>query len=399
MLVAAALAGGPALLPAHADDLKNKHKKAERAVKAAKAHLEDSSAALSNATKRLRAAQAGLVKAQANLAKTQGELTAARALDAQMQAKLVGAQAALSAAVADVKAGELKVASQKDALAQAAVASFSYGDPNLMKLAVVLKGTDPNDMVVQLNALDNVLDAENQLLDEYKAAQVLLQVQRDKVKLAEQAVADQRQDAAINLARKQALEKKAVAARTAVVRLVAQRRGLAAAAAKARARDKQILAASKKREAKIQRQILERARKQKNGGSYSGANDGFLYRPVPGYITSPYGYRVHPIYGYYSLHDGDDFHAPCGTPERAGASGRVISEYYSDVWGNRLYLDVGRVNGKHMTLIYNHISSYKARTGDRVGRGDVVAYAGTTGCHLHFTVLLDGKAVNPQNYM
>ena len=76
---------------------------------------------------------------------------------------------------------------------------------------------------------------------------------------------------------------------------------------------------------------------------------------------------------------------------------------YSDVWGNRLYLDVGRVNGKQMTLIYNHISSYKARTGDRVGRGEVVAYSGTTGwstgCHLHFTVLIDGKAVNPQNYM
>jgi len=47
--------------------------------------------------------------------------------------------------------------------------------------------------------------------------------------------------------------------------------------------------------------------------------------------------------------------------------------------------------------------AYKAHTGDRVGRGDVVAYAGTTGwstgCHLHFTVLIDGKAVDPMKYL
>ena len=55
-----------------------------------------------------------------------------------------------------------------------------------------------------------------------------------------------------------------------------------------------------------------------------------------------------------------------------------------------------------MTLVYNHISSYKVGTGARVGRGDVVAYSGTTGwstgCHLHFTVLLNGNAVDPERY-
>ena len=87
----------------------------------------------------------------------------------------------------------------------------------------------------------------------------------------------------------------------------------------------------------------------------------------------------------------------------AGAAGTVISEYYSSVWGNRLFLDVGRVNGKTMTLVYNHISSYTAGTGARVGRGDVVAHSGTTGwstgCHLHFTVLLNGNPVDPAPYL
>ena len=86
----------------------------------------------------------------------------------------------------------------------------------------------------------------------------------------------------------------------------------------------------------------------------------------------------------------------------AVASGTVISRYWSDVDGNRLYLDLGRVNGKNMTVIYNHLTSYRAGSGQRVSRGDVIGYSGTTGwstaCHLHFTVMLNGSPVNPMNY-
>ena len=81
----------------------------------------------------------------------------------------------------------------------------------------------------------------------------------------------------------------------------------------------------------------------------------------------------------------------------------MISRVWSDVYGNRLYLDVGRVNGKNMTLVYNHATSYRVGVGAHVGRGETLGYAGTTGwstgCHLHFTVLLDGSPVNPMNYM
>lgn len=399
----AALAFGPTLLPAHADDLKDKKNKAHQQVKAAQADLEDSSAALVRATRKLQSARASLAGAQQRLAKTQGELAAARALDIAMQAKLVKAQAELKQAVTDVAAGELKVAEQKDALARLAVASYSFGDPDLVRVSVLLKGSDPNDIAVQLGALDNLLDQQSTLLEELKTTQALLEVQRVRVSEAEAAVAEQREAAAANLVRKKELERKAAAARTQVAAFVETSRRAAVVAQAMRVADQRRLAASKRKEARIQKLLLERAKNQNNGGNYNGAGGGFLFRPVPGAITSPYGYRVHPIYGYYSLHDGDDFSAPCGTPMRAGAGGRVISEYYSDVWGNRLYLDVGRVNGHHMVLIYNHISSYKARTGSRVGRGDVVAYSGTTGwstgCHLHFTVLIDGKAVNPQNYM
>nr|WP_241248753.1 M23 family metallopeptidase [Nocardioides sp. KC13] len=116
------------------------------------------------------------------------------------------------------------------------------------------------------------------------------------------------------------------------------------------------------------------------------------------YVTSPYGIRKHPIYGYVALHNGTDYHAPCGRPLLAIESGQIISTSFSSVWGNRLHLYLGKVNGHSYTAVYNHISSYARRSGN-VGRGETVAYAGTTGwstgCHLHFTILRDGTPVDP----
>nr|WP_228500439.1 M23 family metallopeptidase [Nocardioides agariphilus] len=124
--------------------------------------------------------------------------------------------------------------------------------------------------------------------------------------------------------------------------------------------------------------------------------------PVNGPVTSPFGYRIHPIYHYWGLHDGVDFGAGCGANLYASHGGKVLSEYYSSVWGNRLYLNVGMINGKFITLIYNHLSRYRVGVGTTVSRGEVVGYVGTTGwstgCHLHFTVMENGKPVDPQKY-
>jgi murein DD-endopeptidase MepM/ murein hydrolase activator NlpD len=66
-------------------------------------------------------------------------------------------------------------------------------------------------------------------------------------------------------------------------------------------------------------------------------------------------------------------------------------------------VDVGKVNGHNLTVVYNHATSYRVGVGDEVDRGEVVGYAGdtgwSTGCHLHFTVLQDGTAVDPMTYL
>jgi murein DD-endopeptidase MepM/ murein hydrolase activator NlpD len=143
------------------------------------------------------------------------------------------------------------------------------------------------------------------------------------------------------------------------------------------------------------------ANKHPAAGSQSSGGAGFL-RPSSGYISSPFGYRRHPIYGYYGLHDGVDIAAPCGTTVRAPLNGRVLSRYYSDVYGNRLFIGLGIVNGRYLTAVYNHLAQSSVARGSSVRRGQSVGMVGdtgwSTGCHLHFTVLAGGRAVDPEPF-
>ena len=94
--------------------------------------------------------------------------------------------------------------------------------------------------------------------------------------------------------------------------------------------------------------------------------------------------------------------ASCASAVAAG-SGRVISQHYSSVYGNRLFVSVGAVNGKNVTIVYNHASGYNVGVGSTVSRGQTIGYMGTTGwstaCHLHFTVMVNGQPVDPMNWM
>jgi len=401
--LALALAGVTVAMPlAAADDkLKKKQHQAHSQVRHALGDLHESSKALVAAAKRLSAARAALGSAQRKLAVAQKNADAAARLDAQMQARLQAAEHRLAAARVALDKARQRVVDQRAAIGRLAASNYANGDPALMGLSVMLTSQDPAEVTTQMNTVTSLMSRQTTLLESLKVARAQMVVVEAQVEKARAEVAVQRKAAAENLVRKESLERSAAQARAAVATLVVRARSAALAASRARRADQRQLQAAKKQEQRIRQLIIERSRRQHGG--YSGGTGGFLYRPVPGYVTSPYGWRRHPIFGYWGLHDGTDFHAPCGTPERAGQSGTVISQVWSDVYGHRLYLDVGRVNGKNMTLVYNHMTSYATHTGQHVRRGQTVGYAGTTGwstaCHLHFTVLLDGSPVNPMNYM
>ncbi len=123
---------------------------------------------------------------------------------------------------------------------------------------------------------------------------------------------------------------------------------------------------------------------------------------MSGNVSSPYGMRFHPILKYWKLHDGTDFGASCGKPLRAPYAGKVAEKYFNSGYGNRLMIDHGTVDGRFVTTGLNHASRYTVGVGDRVSKGEVVGYVGSTGystgCHLHLMVWLDGKRTNPMSW-
>ena len=395
------------------EELKKDQAKLRRDVGAANQDLEHSSAELREAAEALGAAEDRLDQAQAHLAETRGELAAAEALDRQMQAQLDEAIQRLEQARVDLDAGHVQVAEQERALGQIVVSNYQTGDPALMGLSMVLTSQDPAELTGQLNSVQSVIDKEAVTLSRLEASKVLLIVQEQEVEAAKDDVAGKRRAAAENLVKKQDLERRAADQELQVQNLVTLREEAEDEAEKARQADLATLKSLEKEQDRITEILRKRAAAARrraaaaaaaaNQAAGPTASNGFLGRPVPGAVTSPYGFRQHPIYGYRAMHDGLDMSAGCGTPIYAPADGRVIERYYQSAWGNRLIVDHGLQRNVGLATIYNHATSYVVSVGDRVRRGQVIGYAGTTGwstgCHLHFTVMENGVSVNPLRWL
>jgi murein DD-endopeptidase MepM/ murein hydrolase activator NlpD len=116
-------------------------------------------------------------------------------------------------------------------------------------------------------------------------------------------------------------------------------------------------------------------------------------------MASGFGYRIHPLYKTYKMHSGIDFTAPTGTPIYATGNGRVMNVEA----GHRGYGNVIVINhGFGYQTLYGHMYRMKARPGQLVKRGELIGYVGSTGLssgsHLHYEVIRNGKKINPINY-
>lgn len=129
---------------------------------------------------------------------------------------------------------------------------------------------------------------------------------------------------------------------------------------------------------------------------------GELHYPLPleyTFITSYFGNRIHPIYGYASHHKGTDIRCPTGTEVYAANDGTVIISGWHSQYGYYIVIDHG---GKIATL-YAHNSKLLVKVGDKVKRGQVISKSGSTGMstgpHLHFEVRINGVQVDGLDYV
>ena len=157
---------------------------------------------------------------------------------------------------------------------------------------------------------------------------------------------------------------------------------------------------AQRQEAQLIRDIQARLSAEGDGTAFVGGT--FLW-PVPGRnigsgAGSRFGYRIHPITRRNTFHSGIDIPAPNGTNIVAANSGTVIFSGWNGGYGNCIIIDHG---GGYATL-YAHNSTNLVRVGEQVSRGQVIARVGSTGNstgpHLHFEVLRNGRAVDPMQY-
>jgi len=124
---------------------------------------------------------------------------------------------------------------------------------------------------------------------------------------------------------------------------------------------------------------------------------GFMGMPVAGHITSTFGMRMHPLLGFMRMHKGTDIGAPYGAPIYAVLDGVVQMAGRAGGYGN--FVKLAHPGG--IASGYGHMSRFAVRQGQRVSRGDVIGYVGSTGMstgpHLHWEVWRNGQPINPRS--
>jgi septal ring factor EnvC (AmiA/AmiB activator) len=121
--------------------------------------------------------------------------------------------------------------------------------------------------------------------------------------------------------------------------------------------------------------------------------------PAFGYVTSTYGYRRHPYGGSSEHHEGYDIAGRYGSPIVATADGTVVYAGWMGNYGNVVEIE----HSYGWSTVYGHCSKLAVKVGDRVKRGQVVAFIGSTGRstgpHVHYEVRIGGRTVNPRYYL
>ena len=252
-----------------------------------------------------------------------------------------------------------------------------------------------SDLVDRYEYYQTTLDADAALVEEIESLQADTRLARDEVEEKQEEIA----------ATKLALEED----RAEVATVREERAGALAEKEDVLSAKGTLLAGAEEQEAQLEDLIAQlEADSQRiqnllagtaSPGAPNPAGGGDLLWPTNGPLTSPFGYRTHPIFGYTRLHSGIDIGAAYGQAVWAADDGRVTYVGAMSGYGNVVVLD----HGGGLATTYNHLSSYSVSTGQSVARGQTIAAVGCTGwCtgpHLHFEVRINGSPVDPMPYL
>lgn len=233
------------------------------------------------------------------------------------------------------------------------------------------------DMLTQIKTLKAKVEEQKAALEQERARVVVLERDQESVAADLEAAADQKQASLDEL----------------VVARAAKQKVLDAA-------EKQVAAYNKQEdELQSESKRIEELLRKASAGQTPKPGNGVLSRPVPGAVTSGFGWRVHPIFHVRKLHTGVDLNAGMGDPIHAADSGTVVAAGWRGGYGKCVIIQ----HRGSLSTLYGHMSQILVSVGQTVKRGQTIGKVGSTGYstgpHLHFEVRVNGTPVDPLRYL
>lgn len=382
------LLGGQAIhMPAYADDLDDQVQDLQGQIDSSRLEQENWQQVIEDVSAKLKQIQADLDAANARLQSIQTKQAEINAQIAQTQNEIVKMEAYLK--------------TRQDVLNRRVRAIYMHGQLNYLE--VILGANSFSDFANRVELLKRVIRSDYNLILEIQKQKAAIeakkaQLEEDKRQL--DALAAEAEKTRQEIAKKKAEQQKVLEAAKSNKAAAAQmEQDLNAQLASVRNLIQQRLAAAEAARQAAQQQ----AASDDEGGGGSDDNyvqgTGAMGWPCSGPITSPFGYRTHPIFGTTIFHAGIDIGVDYGTPIHAADSGVVVYSGWISGYGNAVIID----HGGGISTLYGHNQSLAVSEGQSVSKGSVIAYAGSTGNstgpHCHFEVDVNGSPVNPMGYL
>lgn len=386
LLALSILLGGQAMhVPSYADDLDDQVQDLQGQIDSSRLEQENWQQVIEDVSAKLKQIQADLDAANARLQSIRSRQSEINAQIVQTQNEIVKMEAYLK--------------TRQNVLNRRVRAIYMHGQLNYLE--VILGANSFSDFANRVELLKRVIRSDYNLILEIQKQKAAIeakkaQLEEDKRQL--DALAAEAEKTQKEIAAKKAEQQKVLdAAKSNKAAAAQMEQDLNAQLASVRNLIQQRLAA-----AEAARQAAQQASSDEGGG---GSDDNYVQGtgamgwPCSGPITSPFGYRTHPIFGTTIFHAGIDIGVDYGTPIHAADSGVVVYSGWISGYGNAVIID----HGGGISTLYGHNQSLAVSEGQSVSKGSVIAYAGSTGNstgpHCHFEVDVNGSPVNPMGYL
>ncbi len=256
-----------------------------------------------------------------------------------------------------------------------------YEDGQINYLDVLFGAKDFQDFSTRMELLKRVIKFDVGLMDKIKSERQLILVKRQELEDEKATLVSLQQEAAAKRA------------------VVSQRRAERASLLSQAKSERDQADAEYRDLLETSERIEEMIRWIEAGGQNVGHGSGTMMWPYRGEITSPFGWRTHPIFGDARYHSGLDIAADYGDTVVAADDGVVAFAGWLGGYGNAVIIE----HGNGISTLYGHNSQLIVSEGQSVRKGQPISYIGSTGYstgpHLHFEVRINGQETDPLAYL